>query len=62
VSKSVSQNLVSDTRTTTLQQYVFTFTYNLNNFKGSQHGRTPGQFPGGRLRSGGGGGGFRKGN
>jgi hypothetical protein len=71
VSKSVSQNLVSDTRTTTLQQYVMlTFTYNLNNFKGSQHGRTPGQFPGGRFRGGnggnggnggGGGGGFRKG-
>jgi hypothetical protein len=66
VSKSVSQNLVSDTRTTTLQQYVMlTFTYNLNNFKGSQHGRTQGQFPGGRFRggggNGGGGGGFRKG-
>jgi Outer membrane protein beta-barrel family/Carboxypeptidase regulatory-like domain len=68
VNKSVSQNLVSDTRTTTLQQYVMlTFTYNLNNFKGSQHGRMPGQFPGGRFRGGGGnggggGGGFRKGN
>lgn len=41
---------------------MLTFTYNLNNFKGSQHGRMPGQFPGGRLRGGGGGGGgFRKG-
>jgi uncharacterized membrane protein YgcG len=67
VSKSVSQNLVADTRTTTLQQYVMlTFTYNLNNFKGSQHNRPQGQFPGGRFRGGGGnggggGGGFRKG-
>jgi hypothetical protein len=63
VSKSASLNQIVDTRTTTLQQYVMlTFTYNLNNFKGSQHGRTPGQFPGGgRFRGGGGGGGFRKG-
>jgi Outer membrane protein beta-barrel family/Carboxypeptidase regulatory-like domain len=55
VSKTVSLNQVSDTRTTTLQQYVLlTFTYNLNNFKGSQHGRNPGQTPGGgRFRSGG---------
>jgi hypothetical protein len=58
VNKAVSQNLVSDTRTTTLQQYVMlTFTYNLNNFKGSQHNRQPGMGPGGRFRGGGGGGG-----
>jgi uncharacterized membrane protein YgcG len=67
VNKSVSTNLVSDTRTTTLTQYVMvTFTYNLNNFKGSNRGRTPGQFPGrfrggGGQGGGGGGGGFRKG-
>jgi hypothetical protein len=64
VSKSASLNQITDTRTTTLQQYVMlTFTYNLNNFKGSQHGRS--QFPGGgRFRGGGGGGGggFRKGS
>jgi len=65
VSKSGSLNQITDTRTTTLQQYVMlTFTYNLNNFKGSQHGRMPGLFPGGgRFRGGGGGGGgFRRGN
>jgi hypothetical protein len=68
VSKSASLNQITDTRTTTLQQYVMlTFTYNLNNFKGSQHGRMPGRLPGGgRFRGGGGdggggGGGFRKG-
>jgi hypothetical protein len=64
VNKSASLNQITDTRTTTLQQYVMlTFTYNLNNFKGSQHGRMPGQFPGGNkmFRGGGGGGGFRKG-
>ena len=58
VSKNVGQNSVTDTRTTTLTQYVMlTFTYNLNNFKGSQHNRVPGQFPGGGRRGGGGGGG-----
>ena len=62
VSKTVSLNQVSDTRTTTLQQYVMlTFTYNLNNFKGSQHGRNPDKIPGGGRFRGGGGGGFRKG-
>jgi hypothetical protein len=36
---------------------MLTFTYNLNNFKGSQHNRPQGMFPGGRFRGGGGGGG-----
>jgi hypothetical protein len=56
VSKSVSLNQVSDTRTTTLSQYVMlSFTYNLNNFKGANQRRMPGVFPG-RYRGGGGGG------
>jgi hypothetical protein len=56
VSKAVSLSQVSDTRTTTLTQYVMlTFTYNLNNFKGSSHNRMPGAFPGGGRRGGGGG-------
>jgi hypothetical protein len=55
VSKAVSLSQVSDTRTTTLTRYVMlTFTYNLNNFKGSNHGRAPGAFPGGGRRGGGG--------
>jgi len=54
VSKSVSLNQVSDSRTTTLSQYVMlTFTYNLNNFKGANQRRMPGVFPG-RYRGGGG--------
>jgi len=56
VSKSVSLNQVSDSRTTALSQYVMlTFTYNLNNFKGANQRRMPGVFPG-RYRGGGGGG------
>lgn len=60
VSKSVSLNQVSDTRTSTLTQYVMlTFTYNLNNFAGSKQRRMPGVFPGRRGGGGGnGGGGF----
>ena len=65
VSKSVSLNQVSDTRTTVLTQYVMlTFTYNLNNFAPKGQRRMPGVFPGGgrfRAGGGGGGGGFRKG-
>jgi hypothetical protein len=58
VSKSASATNINVTRTTTLQQYaMLTFTYNLNNFKGSAHNRTPGQFPGGGGRRGGGAGG-----
>ena len=54
VSKSVSLNQVSDSRTTALSQYVMlTFTYNLNNFKGANQRRMPGVFPG-RYRGGGG--------
>jgi hypothetical protein len=61
VSKTVSNNQVSDNRTTTLSQYVMlTFTYNLNNFKGSNQRRMPGVFPG-RNRGGGGGGNRRSG-
>lgn len=51
-------------RTNTLTRYaMLTFTYNLNNFQGSQQGRRGpgGMFPG-RFRGGGGGGGFRDGN
>jgi hypothetical protein len=55
VSKSVSLNQVSDTRTTTLSQYILlSFTYNLNNFQGSNQRKMPGVFPG-RFRNGGGG-------
>lgn len=61
VSKSVSLNQVSESRTTNLSQYIMlSFTYNLNNFKGSNQRRMPGVFPG-RFRNGGGGGG-RKNN
>lgn len=57
VSKSVSLNQVSDSRTTTLTRYgMLTFTYNLNNFAGARQRRMPGVFPG-RFRGGGGGGG-----
>jgi hypothetical protein len=57
VSKSVSLNQVSNSRTSTLTQYaMLTFTYNLNNFAGSKQRRMPGVFPG-RMRGGGGGGG-----
>jgi hypothetical protein len=56
VSKSASGGNIDLSRTTTLQQYaMLTFTYNLNNFKGSAHNRMPGQFPGGGGRRGGGG-------
>lgn len=70
VSKSVSLNQVSESRTSTLTQYVMlTFTYNLNNFPGGRqrNGRMPGVFPrgGGGGRGGGGfgggGGGGRRG-
>ncbi|HXB95353.1 MAG TPA: TonB-dependent receptor [Puia sp.] len=55
VSKSVSLNQVSDSRTTTLTRYaMLTFTYNLNNFAGKNQRRMPGVFPG-RFRGGGGG-------
>jgi hypothetical protein len=57
VSKSVSLNQVSDSRTTTLTRYgMLTFTYNLNNFAGARQRRMPGVFPG-RFRGGAGGGG-----
>ena len=60
VSKSVSLNQVSESRTTTLSRYaMLTFTYNLNNFAGAKRGM-PGVFPG-RMRGAGFGGG-RKGN
>ena len=55
VSRSVSLNQVSDSRTTTLTRYaMLTFTYNLNNFPGSGQ-RRPGMFPGGGGRFPGGG-------
>jgi hypothetical protein len=64
VSKSVSLTGYSENRTTTLQRYLMlTFTWNLNNFAGSQQRRMPGMFPGmfrgggGGRRGGGGGGG-----
>jgi len=57
VSKSVSFNRVSSSRTSTLQRYaMLTFTYNLNNFAGRGQKRMPGVFPG-RSRGGGGNGG-----
>jgi uncharacterized membrane protein YgcG len=68
VSKTVSLNQVSDSRTTTLTRYVMlTFTYNLNNFQNPRKKGMPGIFPGrnrgggGNGGGGGGGGGFRKG-
>ena len=57
VSKTVSTNRVTTSRTSTLPQYVMlTFTYNLNNFAGRGQKRMPGVFPQ-RFRGGGGGGG-----
>jgi hypothetical protein len=64
VSKAVSLNQVSDSRTTTLTRYVMlTFTYNLNNFGQNRQRRPGGVLPGGgRFRGGGGGtGGGRRG-
>ena len=64
VSKSVSLNQVSDSRTTTLTRYVMlTFTYNLNNFGQNRQRRGPGMMPpgGGRFREGGGFGGGKRG-
>lgn len=66
VSKTVSLNRVSVSRTSTLQRYaMLTFTYNLNNFAGKGKKRMPGVFPsqfrGGGGRGGGGGGGRRGG-
>jgi hypothetical protein len=62
VSKTVSLNQVSDSRTTTLRRYaMLTFTYNLNNFGQNRQRRMPGMMPpGGRYRGGmpDGGGGF----
>ncbi|HEY4109213.1 outer membrane beta-barrel protein [Puia sp.] len=61
VSKTVgSYGAVTYNRTNVLSRYaMLTFTYNLNNFAGSNQRRMPGMFPG-RFR-GGGGGGFRGG-
>ena len=61
VSKT-SGTTVAYTRTNVLQRYaMLTFTYNLNNFPGTQR-RGPGMFPGGQFRGGPpGGGGFRGG-
>ncbi|HWB91056.1 MAG TPA: TonB-dependent receptor [Puia sp.] len=57
VSRTVSLNQVSDSRTTTLTRYaMLTFTYNLNNFAGKNQRRMPGIFPR-RFRGGDGGGG-----
>lgn len=70
VSRTVSLNQVSDSRTTTLTRYaMLTFTWNLNNFAGRNQRRMPGVFPrrfrggdGGEGRgSGGGFGGGRRG-
>ncbi|HEX9514393.1 MAG TPA: outer membrane beta-barrel protein [Puia sp.] len=60
VSKTVTATQAVYTRTNVLTRYaMLTFTYNLNNFAGSQQKRMPGMFPG-RFRGGGGdrGGGF----
>ena len=65
VSKQVSLNQVSESRTTTLTRYVMlTFTYNLNNFGQNRQRRGPGMMSpggGGRFRGGGFGGGRRGG-
>jgi hypothetical protein len=65
VSRVVSLNQVSDSRTTTLTRYaMLTFTYNLNNFAGARQRRMPGVFPRGPRGeggNGGGGGGGRRG-
>jgi uncharacterized membrane protein YgcG len=56
VNKSVSPTLTSYTRTNVLTRYaMLTFTWNLNNFAGSNQRKMPGLFPG-RIRGGGGGG------
>jgi hypothetical protein len=58
VSRTVSSNYVTDTRTNVLTRYImFTFTYNLRNFAGKGQNRMPGFF-GGRPGEGGGMGGF----
>ncbi len=55
VSKSVTSNLESYTRTNTLTRYaMLTFTYNLNNFSDPKQSRMPGFFPPGGRRGGGG--------
>jgi hypothetical protein len=63
VTRTVTANQITDSRTNTLRRYaMLTFTYNLNNFAGSQQRRMPGFFPGGgRFRGGGGGGGGMRG-
>lgn len=63
VNKSVSTTGYSESRTTALSQYLMlTFTWNLNNFAGSNQRRMPGMFPGmfrgGGGRRGDGGGGY----
>ncbi|HMH21709.1 MAG TPA: TonB-dependent receptor [Puia sp.] len=61
VNRAIGDNQITDTRTNTLKRYaMLTFTYNLNNFAGSQQRKMPGVFPG-RFRGGGGGGGRRGG-
>lgn len=61
VTKSVGTGTVSYQRTNVLSRYaMLTFTYNLNNFAGTNQRRMPGMFQG-RFRDGGGGGGFRGG-
>jgi hypothetical protein len=56
VSKSISGPQTAYTRTNTLTRYaMLTFTWNLNNFAGSNQRKMPGLFPG-RFRGGGGGG------
>jgi hypothetical protein len=55
VSKTVTATQAAYTRTNVLTRYaMLTFTYNLNNFAGSNQKRMPGMFPG-RFRGGGGG-------
>jgi hypothetical protein len=58
VNKTVSTSGYTASRTNTLTRYaMLTFTWNLNNFAGSQQRRMPGMFPG-MFRGGGRGGGF----
>ncbi|HEY4935400.1 MAG TPA: TonB-dependent receptor [Puia sp.] len=53
VSKSVTSNQESYTRTNTLTRYaMLTFTYNLNNFSDAKQNRMPGVFPPGGGRRG----------
>ncbi len=67
VSRTVTANRITDTRTNTLTQYfLLTFTYNLRNFAGQQQ-RMPGMFGGARpegmrMMGGTGGGNFRRDN